>query len=236
MDYLNSLRKTESDDPNHKWIGTYNTRQMAINKFFRWLYNQYQNNVMDQKRWIAPLCMQGVKQLSRKETSRNAMKDLSTSINYGGLSKELNFVPSEESAGLYLGEIIPSKLGTYSLNLTGTIGTQSINNDIQIEDIEDANKITFPIVSDGDANSANLENIEKQITPIINDLSRQFDESKQEMNATRELIQKMNDQINALNSQIERTNILSYIATGLGISAIILVIAFRKIIRIKKTV
>jgi hypothetical protein len=33
MDYLNSLRKTESDDPNHKWIGTYNTRQMAINKF-----------------------------------------------------------------------------------------------------------------------------------------------------------------------------------------------------------
>jgi hypothetical protein len=35
MDYLNSLRKTESDDPNHKWIGTYNTRQMAINKFFR---------------------------------------------------------------------------------------------------------------------------------------------------------------------------------------------------------
>ena len=42
MDYLNSLRKTELDDPNHKWIGTYNTRQMAINKFFRWLYKNYQ--------------------------------------------------------------------------------------------------------------------------------------------------------------------------------------------------
>ena len=35
MDYLNSLRKTELDDPNHKWIGTYNARQMTINKFFR---------------------------------------------------------------------------------------------------------------------------------------------------------------------------------------------------------
>ena len=79
MDYLNSLRKTELDDPNHKWIGTYNTRQMAINKFFRWLYNQYQNNETDQKRWIAPLCMQGVKQLSRKESFPYKPSDLWTS-------------------------------------------------------------------------------------------------------------------------------------------------------------
>ena len=33
---------------------------------------------------------------------RNAMKDLSVNINYGGIGKELNFVPSEESPGLYL--------------------------------------------------------------------------------------------------------------------------------------
>ncbi|HSF50268.1 MAG TPA: hypothetical protein VLA74_05850, partial [Nitrososphaeraceae archaeon] len=78
---------------------------------------------------------------------RNALKDLSISINYGGLSKELTFVPSEESAGLYLADMIPSQLGTYSLNLKGAIGKQSVNNDIQIEDIEDVNKITFPIVS-----------------------------------------------------------------------------------------
>jgi hypothetical protein len=166
---------------------------------------------------------------------RNAMKDLSTTINYGGLSKELNFVPSEESAGLYLAELLPSQLGTYTLNLTGTIGTQAINNNIQIEDVEDANRITFPFVSDGDGSNVNLENIGKQITPIINDLSNQFDESIQEMNATKELIQKMNDQINALNSQIERTNLLSYIATGLGIAAIILVVAYKGIRGIKKT-
>ena len=168
---------------------------------------------------------------------RNAMKDLSISINYGGLSKDLNFVPSEESAGLYLAEIMPSQLGTYSLNLTGSIETQSINNNIQIEDVEDANRITFPLVSDGDASSSdNLENSGKQITPIINDLSQQIDESKQGTNATNELIQKMNNQINALNSQIEKTNLLSYIATGLSVSAIILVVAFKGIIRIKKTV
>ena len=61
---------------------------------------------------------------------RNAMKDLSISINYGGIVKKLDFIPSEESPGIFLADIIPSQLGSYFLNLTGTIGTQSINNDI----------------------------------------------------------------------------------------------------------
>jgi hypothetical protein len=39
LDYLNSLRKPNSDDPTHKWVGSYNGRQMIFNKFFRWLYN-----------------------------------------------------------------------------------------------------------------------------------------------------------------------------------------------------
>ena len=39
IDYLNSSRKLESEDPTHKWIGTYNTRHMVLSKFFRWLYN-----------------------------------------------------------------------------------------------------------------------------------------------------------------------------------------------------
>ena len=150
---------------------------------------------------------------------RNAMKDLSISINYGGINKKLNFIPSEESAGLYLADIIPSKLGTYSLNLKGAIGTQSINNDIQIEEVEDAKKLTFPI-SEG---STSLENIGKQITPIIKDLARQIDETKQEINSTKELIKKMNDDNNSTKSEIERTNLLSYIATALSTSAIILI-------------
>ncbi|HJU58393.1 MAG TPA: hypothetical protein VJ583_01475 [Nitrososphaeraceae archaeon] len=157
---------------------------------------------------------------------RNAMKDLSISINYGGLSKKLNFIPSEERAGIYMADIIPSKLGTYSLNLKGTIGTQSINNDIQIEDIEDANKITFPVISE--SSGENIENIAKQITPIMNDLSNQIDELKNEINSTQEIIQKSsNEEGNSINSDVERTNILSYIATGLGASAIILAVSLR---------
>ena len=156
---------------------------------------------------------------------RNAMKDISISINYGGINKKLNFIPSEESAGLYLADIIPSKLGTYSLNLKGAIGTQSINNDIQIEEVEDTKKLTFPISED----SSSLENIGKQITPIMKDLASQIDETKQEINSTKELIKKMNDDDNSTKSEIERTNLLSYIATALSISALILVASKGKI-------
>lgn len=157
---------------------------------------------------------------------RNAMKDLSTSINYGGLGKKLNFVPSEQSPGVYMADIIPSKLGTYSLNLKGAIGTQSINNDIQIEDIEDAKKLTFPIVSA--ENAYNLENIGKQIRPILKDLANQIDESKREINSTNELIQKINKEGNSIKSEIDRFSILSYIATGLSASAIILAVSLRE--------
>jgi hypothetical protein len=156
---------------------------------------------------------------------RNAMKDLSISINYGGVSKKVNFLPSEESAGSYLTDIIPSKLGTYSLNLRGVIGTQSINNNIEIEEVEDAKKLTFPISE----SASNLENIGKQITPIMKDLANQIDETKKEINITKELIQKMNDDDNTMKSEIERTNLLSYIATALSISAIILIVSRGKI-------
>ena len=162
---------------------------------------------------------------------RNAMKDLSVSINYGGISKKFNFLPSEESVGQYLADIIPSNLGTYSLNLKGTIGTQKINNDIQIEEVEDAKKLTFPIVSES---SNSLENIGKQITPIMKDLSNQIEETKEQVNSTKQLIQKMDNEDNSIKSEIERTNLLSYIATALSASAIILIASRGKVKKLRE--
>ena len=78
VEYLNSLRKTDLDDPTHKWVGTHNTRQMVLSKFFRWLYNQYKGNESDQKKWITPECMQGVKQFIRKEKSAYKPSDIWT--------------------------------------------------------------------------------------------------------------------------------------------------------------
>jgi hypothetical protein len=39
LNFLNSLRKSIFEDESQRWIGSYNVRQIILNKFFRWLYN-----------------------------------------------------------------------------------------------------------------------------------------------------------------------------------------------------
>jgi hypothetical protein len=38
ISFLDSLRKTETQDPMHKWIGTYNLFRIFLLRFFKWLY------------------------------------------------------------------------------------------------------------------------------------------------------------------------------------------------------
>ena len=72
--YLDSSRKPEAQDPTRKWIGTYNTRQMVICKFFRWLCNYHTEP--DSNKWITPPCIQGIRQLPRKEKSPYKPSDM----------------------------------------------------------------------------------------------------------------------------------------------------------------
>src|SRR5207253_5107646 len=44
LNYLNHLKRPNSEDPNQKWVGSYNGRQVIFNKFFRWLYNPDEPN------------------------------------------------------------------------------------------------------------------------------------------------------------------------------------------------
>jgi integrase len=71
--YLDSLRRPISEDTNRKWIGSYNSRQMILNKFFRWLYNP---DEFDQKRRITPPCMIGIRKLPRGQSSPYKPSDL----------------------------------------------------------------------------------------------------------------------------------------------------------------
>jgi integrase len=62
--FLDSLRKPESVDPMHKWIGSYNLYIAILKRFFKWLNNPY--------------CMEGIKKLKRKEVSIYKPSDLWT--------------------------------------------------------------------------------------------------------------------------------------------------------------
>lgn len=151
---------------------------------------------------------------------RNALKDVSTSVTYGGLSKELSFVPSEESPGIYLSDIIPTELGSYALSINGKINNQNITTNIEIEEVENTNKISFPLTSD--AGDQSTENIAKQMGPLINDLSKQIKDSKNEINSTKSLITESLDKIDSLKKDIDVIYMMIYVAIAFGVAGIIL--------------
>ena len=82
IDFLNSVRKNDLEDPTHKWIGTYNTRHMILSKFFRWIYNVYffkdSSYEIDSKKWITPPCLQEIRQFHRKEKATYKPSDIWT--------------------------------------------------------------------------------------------------------------------------------------------------------------
>ena len=63
---------------------------------------------------------------------------------YGGVTKPLDFVPSEQTEGLYNGQMIPTRVGSYSIVLNGTIQDQKITAEISLDLVESKQKLNFP--------------------------------------------------------------------------------------------
>jgi integrase/recombinase XerD len=74
LDFLDSHRKNETQDPLHKWIGTYNTYRMLLLRFFKWLYSP---DIEPTKRQKPPV-MENIPKLRRKEKSIYKPSDLWT--------------------------------------------------------------------------------------------------------------------------------------------------------------
>ena len=72
--FLDTYRRTETQDPLHKWIGTYNIFQIYLLRFFKWLYYP---DLGPSKR-PKPSIVENLAQLKRKEKSIYKPSDLWT--------------------------------------------------------------------------------------------------------------------------------------------------------------
>ncbi|MDW0243150.1 MAG: hypothetical protein QOD15_09075 [Nitrososphaeraceae archaeon] len=72
--FLNSVRKSETQDAMHKWIGTYNLYLMTISTFLKWFYYPK----IEPKERPKPDVLINIKQLKRKETSSYKPSDMWT--------------------------------------------------------------------------------------------------------------------------------------------------------------
>jgi integrase/recombinase XerD len=70
--YLNHFKKDESDDPTHKWIGSYNTSLVNLVRFFRWLYSPD----IESKERPKPKVVQNLAGLRRREISGYKPSDM----------------------------------------------------------------------------------------------------------------------------------------------------------------
>lgn len=72
--FLDNFRKSESVDPMHKWIGTYNLQRAYLTKFFKWLYNPHVGNAVRP----TPPIVENIGHLKRREMSIYKPTDLWT--------------------------------------------------------------------------------------------------------------------------------------------------------------
>jgi len=70
--YLDSLKKTETLDPMHKWIGTHSLHRVILSKFFKWLYF----SDIEPKKRPKPNVVKNIPKYKRKEISIYKPTDL----------------------------------------------------------------------------------------------------------------------------------------------------------------
>lgn len=73
----------------------------------------------------------------------NSFRDLEATVKSGSLTKTLEIL-SDAKPGNYYAKIIPTKTGSLTINLKGTLNGIPVNQEIQIEDVESTDVLAFP--------------------------------------------------------------------------------------------
>lgn len=76
----------------------------------------------------------------------NAFKNLEATAVFGGVSKKID-INSDPKIGYYFSPVIPTKTGTYAIDLQGEINEVLINVQIPVEDVESTAILDFPPTS-----------------------------------------------------------------------------------------
>jgi hypothetical protein len=99
----------------------------------------------------------------------SAFQNLEATVMYGGASKNLD-INSDPKPGYYFSPIIPTKTGSYLMDLQGEIHGVEIDVQIPIEAVESTSVLDFPLTtSEGSADVSALKNA---ISSLQQDISK----------------------------------------------------------------
>ena len=176
-----------------------------------------------------------ISQVSNGQPVNNALAQLDITLQKGAESIPLNFQPTEE-AGAYTATILPTQTGQYAIVMRGTVAGQAINGQIEIEDVEDTARFTFPPVesTDGSSSSSSSSNsssnqipqgLIEQLQIVIADLTAQVEQSNVAAQEANNATQSITGSIEELKTSADRAYLFSLIGVGAGTAGIAIGVA-----------
>ena len=99
----------------------------------------------------------------------SAFQNLEATVMYGGASKNLD-INSDPKPGYYFSSIIPTKTGSYLVDLKGEIRGVVVNVQIPIEDVESTSVLDFPPTSS--EGSTDVSALKNAISSLQQDVSK----------------------------------------------------------------
>ena len=100
---------------------------------------------------------------------KNAFKNLQVVAKFGGVTKVLD-IGSDPRPGHYFSHVIPTKTGSYSVQLIGDINGVLVDVDIPIEDVESTAVLDFPPTS-GSSSDQDVAALKSAVSSLQQDVS-----------------------------------------------------------------
>lgn len=151
----------------------------------------------------------------------NALKNMQISIKYGGVTKPLDFLPSNTVDGQYDAPLIPTKVGTYSLVLKGTVEDQAIDAEIPLDDVASVDALNFP--PSGSSSSGASVNM-GQMGTLVNQLTSDIEDAKNNADLAAKSVSNVVQSFQQVKDTTDRLYMISMTGIGIGIAGIVIAV------------
>ena len=152
----------------------------------------------------------------------NALGNVTSSIKYGTLTKNLDFVPSETMDGLYEAKTIPTRSGSsYAVVLSGGIEGQNINAEIALDNVESRQAFSFPDSNKADISSSG-GNLGAKVQGVLSQLSNTVQNIQGGLVQMGKEMQNTKTSIGGFEADLGKTYFIALSSAGIGLIGIII--------------
>ena len=149
----------------------------------------------------------------------NGLANMQISIKYGSVTKKLDFVPDSTVDGQYVSPLVPTRVGSYSLIMKGTIENQSIDTEIALDDVASIDILNFPPNTSSDT-SANLG----QVGTILDQLTNDIEEAKKNSDAASQDLLNAAKSFQDVKDSTDRLYLISMTGIGIGVAGVVIAV------------